>query len=60
MAERVGLRGKRSQSSLTDEEVAAPARGARPRASGRRSRVGAERVVAERVVTQRDSAPTSW
>jgi translation initiation factor IF-2 len=54
MAERVGLRGKRSQSSLTDEEVARLREGLglaqRPAVT-----LGSERVVAERVVTQRDS-----
>ena len=34
--EKLGIRGKRSQSSLTDEEVAARARGARPRRRARR------------------------
>ena len=55
MAERVGLRGKRSQSALTDEEVARLREGLglaqRPAVT-----LGSERVVAERVVTQRDSA----
>jgi translation initiation factor IF-2 len=54
MAERVGLRGKRSQSSLTEDEVARLREGLglaqRPGVT-----VGSERVVAERVVTQRDS-----
>jgi translation initiation factor IF-2 len=55
MAERVGLRGKRSQSALTDEEVGRLREGLglaqRPAVT-----LGSERVVAERVVTQRDSA----
>jgi translation initiation factor IF-2 len=54
MAERVGLRGKRSQSSLTEDEVARLREGLglaqRPAVT-----VGSERVVAERVVTRRDS-----
>src|SRR4029077_7305305 len=54
MAERVGLRGKRSQSSLTDEEGGRLREGLglaqRPAVT-----LGSERVVAERVVTQRDS-----
>ena len=54
VAERVGLRGKRSQSSLTDDEVARLREGVglaqRPAVT-----LGSERVVAERVVTQRDS-----
>src|SRR5262245_51330254 len=54
MAERVGLRGKRSQSSLTEDEVARLREGLglaqRPAIT-----LGSERVVAERVVTQRDS-----
>jgi translation initiation factor IF-2 len=54
MAERVGLRGKRSQSSLTEDEVARLREGLglaqRPAVT-----LGSERVVAERVVTQRDS-----
>src|SRR5262245_30844328 len=54
VAERVGLRGKRSQSSLTEDEVARLREGVglaqRPAVT-----VGSERVVAERVVTQRDS-----
>src|SRR5439155_20388066 len=52
--EKLGIRGKRSQSSLTDEEVqrVREALGlvARPTAV-----VGTERVVAERVVTERDA-----
>src|SRR5213593_3166524 len=52
--EKLGIRGKRSQSSLTDEEVQrvreALGLGARPRVV-----VGTERVVAERVVTERDA-----
>jgi translation initiation factor IF-2 len=54
VAERVGIRGKRSQSALTDDEVARLRDGLgltqRPAVT-----VGSERVVAERVVTQRDS-----
>src|SRR2546430_12641600 len=52
--EKLAIRGKRSQSSLTDEEVqrVREALGlvARPTAV-----VGTERVVAERVVTERDA-----
>src|SRR5262245_36192911 len=54
VAERVGLRGKRSESALTEDEVARLREGVglaqRPAVT-----VGSERVVAERVVTQRDS-----
>src|SRR5262249_45603064 len=54
VAARVGLRGKRSQSSLTDDEVVRLREGLglaqRPAVT-----IGSERVVAERVVTQRDS-----
>ncbi len=54
VAERVGIRGKRSQSALTDEEVTRlrDGLGLTPRPA---VTVGSERVVAERVVTQRDS-----
>jgi translation initiation factor IF-2 len=54
VAERVGIRGKRSQSALTDDEVARlrDGLGLTPRPA---VTVGSERVVAERVVTQRDS-----
>src|SRR5437773_1215994 len=52
--EKVGIRGKRSQSSLADDEVQRVhdglGLGARPRVV-----VGTERVVAERVVTERDA-----
>src|SRR5215471_12230804 len=50
--EKVGIRGKRSQSSLTDEEVqrAREALGLVTRPS---VPVGTERVVSERVVTER-------
>src|SRR6059036_1210161 len=52
--EKLGIRGKRSQSSLTDEEVqrTREALGLVPRPT---VAVGTERVVAERVVTERDS-----
>src|SRR5438132_2707087 len=52
--EKLGIRGKRSQSSLTDEEVqrVREALGLVPRPT---VAVGTERVVAERVVTERDS-----
>src|SRR4029450_7512218 len=55
VAERVGIRGKRSQSALTDEEVTRlrDGLGLTPRPA---VTVGSERVVAERVVTQRDSS----
>jgi translation initiation factor IF-2 len=52
--EKLGIRGKRSQSSLTDEEVQRVREtlglAARPTVA-----VGRERVVAERVVTERDA-----
>src|SRR5437773_4460778 len=52
--EKVGIRGKRSQSSLADDEVQRVrdvlGLGARPKVV-----VGTERVVAERVVTERDA-----
>jgi translation initiation factor IF-2 len=53
--EKVGIRGKRSQSSLTDEEVerVRDVLGLRERPV---EAVGTERVVAERVVTERDTA----
>src|SRR2546429_3305757 len=53
-AEELGIRGKRSQSSLTDEEADRLKEefGLAPRPS---VSLGAERVVAERVVTERDS-----
>src|SRR5881394_1663136 len=52
--EKLGIRGKRSQSSLTDEEVqrVREALGLVPRPT---VAVGTERVVAERVVTERDA-----
>jgi translation initiation factor IF-2 len=55
IAERVGIRGKRSQSALTDDEVTRlrDGLGLTPRPA---VTVGSERVVAERVVTQRDSS----
>ena len=55
VAERVGIRGKRSQSALTDDEVTRlrDGLGLTPRPA---VTVGSERVVAERVVTQRDSS----
>src|SRR5262249_59219432 len=55
VAERLGIRGKRSQSSLTDEEVTRlrDGLGLAPRPA---VTLGSERVVAERVVTQRDSS----
>src|SRR5439155_25906644 len=51
--EELGIRGKRSQSSLTDEEVQRvhEALGLAPRPA---VPVGTERVVSERVVTERD------
>jgi translation initiation factor IF-2 len=53
-AERVGIRGKKSQSSLTEEELqrVREALGLVPRPT---VAVGTERVVAERVVTERDA-----
>jgi translation initiation factor IF-2 len=55
VAERLGIRGKRSQSALTDEEVTRlrDGLGLAPRPA---VTLGSERVVAERVVTQRDSS----
>src|SRR6059058_422881 len=52
--EKVGIRGKRSQSSLTDEEVqrVRDTLGLNPRPA---VSLGTERVVAERVVTERDA-----
>jgi translation initiation factor IF-2 len=54
-AEKVGVRGKRSQSSLSEEETerVREALGLVPRPS---VALGTERVVAERVVTERDAA----
>src|SRR5690242_16411224 len=52
--EKVGIRGKRSQSSLTDEEVQR-AREALGLAARPTVAVGTERVVSERVVTERDA-----
>src|SRR6516225_7022670 len=54
-AERLGIRGKRSQSSVTDEEVTRlrEGMGLSPRPA---VTLGSERVVSERVVTQRDSS----
>src|SRR2546428_12771092 len=52
--EKLGIRGKRSQSSLTDEEVQR-VREARGRVSPPTVALGTERVVAERVVTERDA-----
>ena len=54
-AERLGMRGKRSQSSITDEEAdrLKDAMGLTPRAT---VSVGTERVVSERVVTERSDA----
>jgi translation initiation factor IF-2 len=53
-AEKLGIRGKRSQSSFTDEEVQRVrdilSPNARPEVS-----LGTERVVSERVVTERDN-----
>src|SRR5438128_4737402 len=53
-AEKLGLRGKRSQSSLTDEEAERlkDDLGLSPRPA---VSLGTERVVSERVVTERDS-----
>ena len=55
MAERLGIRGKRSQSAVSDEEVMRlrEGMGLTPRPA---VTVGSERVVSERVVTQRDSS----
>src|SRR6185503_12023294 len=54
-AEKLGIRGKKAQSSLTDEEVqeVREALGLVPRAS---VTLGTERVVAERVTTERDTS----
>jgi translation initiation factor IF-2 len=53
-AEKLGIRGKKAQSSLTDEEVheVREALGLAPRPA---VVLGAERVVAERVTTERDT-----
>src|SRR5207249_55485 len=53
--EKAGIRGKKSQSSLTDDEVLRikDILGLSPRPA---EPVGTERVVAERVVTERDSS----
>src|SRR4029453_9141512 len=55
LAEPLGIRGKRPQSTLTDDEVTRlrDGLGLTPRPA---VTVGSERVVAERVVTQRDSS----
>ena len=53
--ETLGIRGKRSQSSLTEDEYARLRSDAEPAPSAAVS-VGGERVVGERVVTQRDAA----
>src|SRR5207249_200322 len=52
--EKVGIRGKRSQSSLTDEEIqrVRETLGLNPRPA---VSLGTERVVAERLVTERDA-----
>src|ERR1043166_4330867 len=52
--ERIGIRGKRSQSSLSDDEVqrVREALGLVPRPA---VSLGAERVVSERVVTEREA-----
>src|SRR5215813_3016076 len=52
--EKAGIRGKRSQSSLTDDEVqqVKESLGLAPRPT---VAIGSERVVSERVVTERDS-----
>ena len=52
--EKAGVRGKKSQSSLTDDEVqrVKETLGLAPRPA---EPVGTERIVAERVVTERDS-----
>ncbi|HZP42617.1 MAG TPA: translation initiation factor IF-2 [Candidatus Binatia bacterium] len=52
--EKVGIRGKKSQSSLTDEEVqrVREALGLAPRPT---VAIGAQRVVSDRVVTERDA-----
>ncbi len=54
VAERVGIRGKRAQSAVTEEEVTRlrDGLGLTPKA---KVTVGSERVVSERVVTQHDS-----
>jgi translation initiation factor IF-2 len=53
--ERLGIRNKKSQSSLTDDQIARvrEALGLRDKAS---VTIGAERVVAERMVTERDAS----
>jgi translation initiation factor IF-2 len=53
--ERLGIRNKKSQSSLTDDQIARvrEAMGLRDKAS---VTIGAERVVAERVVTSKDAS----
>src|SRR5262250_507909 len=53
--ERLGIRNKKSQSSLTDEQIAKvrEALGLRDKAS---VTIGAERVIAERVVTEKDAS----
>ena len=53
-AEQLGMKGKRSQSAITDEETARlrQALGLSPRAA--QVTLGTERVVAERLVTQRE------
>ncbi|MBP1690117.1 MAG: Translation initiation factor N-terminal region, partial [Deltaproteobacteria bacterium] len=53
--ERLGIRNKKSQSSLTDDQIARvrEALGLRDKAS---VTIGTERVVAERVVTSKDSS----
>ncbi len=53
--ERLGIRNKKSQSSLSDEQIAQvrAALGLRDKAT---VTIGAERVVAERVVTEKDAA----
>jgi len=54
-AEKLGIRGKRSQSSFTDEEVQRVRDILSPHARPEVS-IGTERVVSERVVTERDNS----
>ncbi|HJQ75207.1 MAG TPA: translation initiation factor IF-2 N-terminal domain-containing protein, partial [Gaiellaceae bacterium] len=53
-AEQLGMKGKRSQSTMTDDEVVRlrQALGLSPRSA--QPTLGAERVIAERMVTQRE------
>ena len=53
-AEQLGLKGKRSQSTVTDDEVARLRQALGLSGRPAQATVGAERVVAERMVTQRE------